>query len=238
MLQLLAGDLGVPAGGWPEPFRTRALEAHRVVLEEPVLDDAARDVLSHPGDAARELLDTLLLPGPAREFRAVRERFGDLSVLPTEVFLFGLASDRTVAFELEPGVELRVSLEAIGEVDETGHRALYLRVNGLPRAVSVLDRTAGVVVEQREAADPDDPSHVAAQMTGVVTLSVAQGDTVEGGASIGAIEAMKMESPVRAARSGQVARVLAPSGTRVEAGDLLLVIAPPGASETIGTADA
>jgi pyruvate carboxylase len=153
VLQLLAGDLGVPAGGWPEPFRTRALEAHRVVLEEPVLDDAARDVLSHPGDAARELLDTLLLPGPAREFRAVRERFGDLSVLPTEVFLFGLASDRTVAFELEPGVELRVSLEAIGEVDETGHRALYLRVNGLPRAVSVLDRTAGVVVEQREVID-------------------------------------------------------------------------------------
>jgi len=238
VLQLLAGDLGVPAGGWPEPFRTRALAAHRVVLEDPTLDDAARELLAQPGDAARELLDTLLLPGPAREFRATRERYGDLSVLPTDVFLYGLAADRTVAFELEPGVELRVSLEAVGEVDETGHRALYLRVNGLPRALSVLDRSAGVLVEQREAADPADPTHVAAQMTGVVTLSVTQGDTVEEGASVGSIEAMKMESPIRAARSGRVLRVLAPSGTRVEAGDLLLVIAPPGADGAAGGADA
>jgi pyruvate carboxylase len=225
VLSLLAGDLGTPAGGWPEPFRSRALAVHGTTAEEPTLEDGQVAALAVPGTAARELLDELLLPGPTRDFRLDRERYGDLSVLPTELFLHGLTSEREVTFELEPGVEVSLALEAIGEVDETGHRTLHLRLNGLPRALAVLDRSAGIVVEQREAADPSDTTHLGAQMTGVVTIEVAVGDTVTAGQTIGSIEAMKMESPIRSQVGGSVTRLLTPSGTSVEAGDLLLVIA-------------
>jgi len=225
VLDLLAGDLGTPAGGWPEPFRSRALAAHRTELVEPTLEAEQLAVLAEPGSAARALLDELLLPGPTRDFRLDRERYGDLSVLPTEVFLHGLSPEREVTFELEPGVDVSLALEAIGEVDETGHRTLHLRLNGLPRSLSVLDRSAGIVVEQRESADASDPTHLGAQMTGVVTIEVAVGDTVAVGATIGSIEAMKMESPIRSQAAGTVTRLLTPSGTSVEAGDLLLVIA-------------
>ena len=63
-------------------------------------------------------------------------------------------------------------------------------------------------------------------MTGVVTLTVAEGDVLTAGATVGSIEAMKMESPLRAPVDGRVARVVVASGTRVEAGDLLLVVEP------------
>jgi pyruvate carboxylase len=88
----------------------------------------------------------------------------------------------------------------------------------------VLDRTSGAVPEERVLADPADPGHLAAQMTGVVTLGVAEGDAVTAGTTVGSIEAMKMESPLRAPTDGRVARVVVGSGTRVEAGDLLLVV--------------
>ena len=226
VLDLLAGDLGTPPGGWPEPLRSRVLAAHGVTLTEPTLAPEDAAALSRPGPAARTLLSELMLPGPTREFHAARERYGDLSVLPTEVFWHGLAPDREVSLELEPGVEVTLALEAVGEVDETGHRSLHLRVNGLPRTVEVLDRAAGTAPEERILADPAEPGHLAAQMTGVVTLTVAEGDVLTAGATVGSIEAMKMESPLRAPVDGRVARVVVTSGTRVEAGDLLLAVEP------------
>jgi pyruvate carboxylase len=221
----MAGELGDLPGGWPEPFRTKILKGKKPSIEVGTLTPEQEKMLVAPGRERRALLNELLFPGPTRDFRLDRERYGDLSVLPTELFLHGLTSEREVTFELEPGVEVSLALEAIGEVDETGHRTLHLRLNGLPRALTVLDRSAGVVVEQREAADPSEASHLGAQMTGVVTLEVAVGDTVTAGQTIGSIEAMKMESPIRSQVGGSVTRLLTPSGTSVEAGDLLLVIA-------------
>ena len=224
VLELLAGDLGTPPGGWPEPLRSRALQAHDVQLPDRKLTEHERAGLD--ADGARELLSALLFPGPAEDFRADREHYGDLSVLPTEAFLHGLREGHEVHVDLEAGVRLTVELDAISEVDETGHRTLHLKLNGTPRAIEVRDRDHATEQVTRESADPDDPHHLAAQMTGVVTFEVDDGDQVEVGQTIGIIEAMKMESPIRAHAAGTVERVVAPSGTRVEAGDLLAVIQP------------
>ena len=75
-----------------------------------------------------------------------------------------------------------------------------------------------------EKADTGDPSHVAAPMTGVFTLSVEQGASVEAGQKIGTVEAMKMESSITAHASGTVDRLAVSSGTKIEPGDLLLVL--------------
>ncbi len=79
-------------------------------------------------------------------------------------------------------------------------------------------------VPVREKADPKAPGHVAAPMSGVVTLSVGEGEEVEAGHEVGKIEAMKMESAIRAPASGTVERLAVSSGTNVEPGDLLLVL--------------
>jgi len=84
-------------------------------------------------------------------------------------------------------------------------------------------------VPENERADPSNPGHVAAPVIGAVIIQVGEGAEVETGAPVAVIEAMKMESTITAPIGGRVERVAVASGTRVERGDLLLVLTP-GAS--------
>ncbi len=71
---------------------------------------------------------------------------------------------------------------------------------------------------------PGNDRHVAAPMSGVVTITAGEGDEVSAGQQIGTIEAMKMESAISAPKGGTVEQVAVTSGTNVEPGDLLLVL--------------
>jgi pyruvate carboxylase len=99
-------------------------------------------------------------------------------------------------------------------------------LNGQSRPVDVRDRSIEADPDLVERADPGDPAHVAAPLTGVVTIAVVEGDTLPAGAKLGSIEAMKMESTISAPHAGTVTRLVTSSGTAVEPGDLLLVLAP------------
>jgi pyruvate carboxylase len=165
-----------------------------------------------------------MLPGPAMEQAAVRERYGDVSVVPTRAFLYGLEPGEELAVDLGPGVRLYVRLEAITEADGRGIRTLLVTLNGQPRPIDAQDRSLQPEVPAREKADPGEDGHIAAPMTGVVTLTVDEGERVVGGQQIGSVEAMKMESAIRAQADGIVERLAVASGTNVEAGDLLIVL--------------
>ena len=227
VIGFLRGDLGIPPGGWPEPFRTRALEGRAVPEKEEGLSE--EDLKSLSGEEGRRAaLNRLMLPGPAREQQEAQERYGDVSVIPSRAFLYGLETGEEVAVDLEPGVRLYVQLEAITEPDEQGIRTLMMTLNGQPRPVDARDRSLAPEAPAREKADPSEPGHVAAPMSGVVTLAVREGQTVEEGEEIGSIEAMKMESAIRSPLSGTVRRVAVLPGTSVEPGDLLVVISGGG----------
>jgi pyruvate carboxylase len=165
-----------------------------------------------------------MLPGPAAERAATEERWGDVSVVPTRAFLYGLETGEELAIDLEPGVRLYVRLEAITEADDRGIRTLLVLLNGQQRPLDVLDRSLEPEVSVRDKADPDNDSHIAAPMTGVVTLVVVEGERMDAGQQIATVEAMKMESAIRSPTAGTVARVAVPSGTNVEPGDLLAAL--------------
>ena len=96
-------------------------------------------------------------------------------------------------------------------------------MNGQPRPVDARDHSLEPEVPAREKA-ASDPGHVAAPMSGVVTLVVEEGAEIEAGQQIGTIEAMKMESAIRSPSGGTVERLAVSSGTTVEPGDLLIVL--------------
>jgi pyruvate carboxylase len=76
-----------------------------------------------------------------------------------------------------------------------------------------------------EKAEKDNPDHVPAPMPGVVTtIAVAEGETVKSGDVVMALEAMKMETMVRASKDGTVARLVVEPGRQVDAKDLLMVV--------------
>jgi pyruvate carboxylase len=231
VLDFLRGALGRPPAGFPQPFTERALSGRAKPAPTPPLEPAMLEVLSRPGAERRLALAELMFPGPLRDYLSARERHGDVSLLPTQAFFYGLREGDALPIDLAPGVRVIFELEAIGEPDEYAVRTVMTRVNGQLRPIDVRDRSIDVALHEIERADPANPGHVAAPVIGAVIIQVSAGDEVEAGAAVAVIEAMKMESTITAPISGRVDRVAISSGTRVERGDLLLVLAPkPGAS--------
>jgi pyruvate carboxylase len=220
----LSGELGDPPGGWPEPFRTKALQGRTAPKRHADLTDDDRAGLAEPGRTRRDTLNRLLFPGPAQELAKVREQYGDVSVLDTRDYLYGLRAGEEHTFDLEKGVSVIAGLEAVGEVDERGMRTVMCTINGQLRPVQVRDRSVEVDVKAAEKADPAVPGHVAAPFAGVVTLAVEVGATVEAGQAVATIEAMKMEATIAAPVGGTVARVAIGKVQQVEGGDLVLVL--------------
>jgi acetyl-CoA/propionyl-CoA carboxylase biotin carboxyl carrier protein len=60
----------------------------------------------------------------------------------------------------------------------------------------------------------------------VLSVAVAEGDTVEAGAVLCIVEAMKMENEVRAHQSGVVTRLTVAAGDAVATGQTICVIEP------------
>ncbi len=221
VIGFLSGELGEPAGGWPEPFRSKALAGRSHAPRTGTLSDQdAEDLAADP----RPTLNRLLFPAPSRSFGELRDEYGDIAVLPTADYLYGLAPGTEHVIDLEPGVQLIAGIEAIGEPDEKGMRTVVTTLNGQLRPLQIRDRSVAVNVPVAERADPGNPHHIAAPFAGAVTLTVAEGDTVAAGQVVATIEAMKMEASITAPTAGTVARTAIGRVQQVEGGDLLVVL--------------
>ncbi|MGH3355199.1 MAG: pyruvate carboxylase, partial [Nocardioidaceae bacterium] len=225
VIGFLSGDLGEPPGGWPEPFRSKALEGRTRKQGPQTLTEDQQYALA---TERRQALNELLFPGPTRDFLESRERYSDLSVLPTRHFLYGLQPGDEHVVELEEGKKLIFGLEAVSEPDERGFRTVMCTLNGQLRPIAVRDRSISAEVPTLEKADPQQPGHVGAPFDGVVTPTVAAGDTVEAGATVATIEAMKMEAAITAHLAGTVERVAIDGTAQLEGGDLVLVLQTGG----------
>ncbi|MFI9779471.1 pyruvate carboxylase [Streptomyces sp. NPDC051956] len=222
VIGFLHGELGMPPGGWPEPFRTKALQGR--AGPDPMRELSAEERAGLAKDR-RSTLNQLLFPGPTKDFESHRQAFGDTSVLASKDFFYGISPGREYSVDLEPGVRLLIELEAIGEADERGVRTVMATLNGQLRPIQVRDHSVASDVPVTEKADKSNSNHVAAPFAGVVTLAVAEGDTVEAGATVATIEAMKMEASITAPKGGTVSRLAINAIQQVEGGDLLVELA-------------
>jgi pyruvate carboxylase len=225
VLGFLRGDLGDPAGGWPEPLRTKALAGRGEAKPVQELTPEDENTLGLLGHKRQATLNRLLFPGPTKEFESHRETYGDTSRLSANQFFYGLRQNEEHRVQLEPGVELLIGLEAISEPDERAMRTVMCIINGQLRPVEVRDRSIASAVPAAEKADRGNPNDIAAPFAGVVTVGVSAGDKVKAGQTIATIEAMKMEAPITAPADATVERVAVSSTAQVEGGDLLVVLA-------------
>lgn len=221
VIGFLHGELGDPPGGWPEPFRSKALEGRPA--PKPVEELSAEDEAGLVDDR-RATLNRLLFPGPTKEFRTHRDAYGDTSVLRSKDFFYGLRPGEEYSVDLEPGVRLLIGLEAISEADARGIRTVMATLNGQMRPIQVRDRSVAADIPAAEKADRTNQNHVAAPFAGVVTAVVAEGDQVDAGQTVATIEAMKMEAAITAPKAGVVARLALRGAQQVEGGDLLIVL--------------
>ncbi|MGZ5369689.1 MAG: pyruvate carboxylase [Aeromicrobium sp.] len=221
VIGFLAGELGDPPGGWPEPFRTKALHGRTI---KPVGETLTPEDNAGLASDPRATLNRLLFPGPTRDFEQARRDYGDISQIPTQAFWYGLRADSETEVEFEAGKLLLFGLEAVGEADERGLRTVMGTINGQLRPTVVRDRSVDVTVAQAQKADASNPGHIAVPFAGVVNPAVAEGDTVKAGQTVATIEAMKMEASITAPVAGVVRKLAVPETRQCEGGDLLLVL--------------
>jgi len=220
----MSGELGDLPGGWPEPFRSKILEGK---TRKPHMTELTREqeaALEVPGRERQDMLNELLFPAPTAAYKEVVESFGDVSVITTRDYLYGLPLGEESVVDIAPGVSLYVSLESISEPDDRGMRTVVASLNGQMRPISIRDRSIEVQVTQAEKADPGNSRHIAAPFSGVVTVSAEVGEAVSEGQVVATIEAMKMEAGISTSVSGTVKRWAIPKTQQVEAGDLILEI--------------
>ncbi len=235
VVQFFHGDLGQPYGGFPQQLQEKVLKGKAPVTKRPgeVLPEADLDeeraaaerVVGRPISEV-ELASYLMYPKVFADYAADRARFGNVSVLPSAIFFYGLEPGQEFSVDLERGKTLIVRFVAVSETHDDGTRTVFFELNGQPRSVRVADRSQVAQRPPQRKVDSGNPGHVGAPMPGTIaTVAVKVGQKVARGETLLTLEAMKMEAAVRAEKGGTVNEVLAKPGQQVDAKDLLVVIA-------------
>ncbi len=225
---MLAGGLGEPLGGWPKDVvkavlgKTKSKPARAAKVSLPAVRKELAAKLKHAPDED-ELYSHLMYPDVFAAFTKFAREYGDVSVLPTPAFFYGLKPGQEVAVEIEQGKTLFIKLINIGLPDKDGHRVVFFELNGMPREVTITDKSLQTTQKVRRKADPAKPLEIGAPIPGMVTnLDHGNGAKVAKGDKILTMEAMKMQTTIYAPCDGTIVELFVAAGDAVDAGDLLL----------------
>jgi pyruvate carboxylase len=234
VIEMFMGALGEPDGGWPKKLQETILRGAKpnrgrpgAQLPKAGLEEVAEALEKKIGrrPAPDEVLSYLMYPEVFLKFAKARQSYGDVDVLPTPQFYYGMERGQDIAVTIEPGKALAVKFQTVGEPHPDGTRTVFFELNGQPREVSVRDRGLEVKQKARRRADPAKPGEIGAPIPGVVSIvAVELGQTVRKDDRLLVMEAMKMQSTIYAPVAGKVRELLVQPGQQVEAKDLLLAI--------------
>ena len=232
VIDMLAGGLGQPLGGWPKKLQGVVLGKRKPVTGRPgeglkplnfkKLEDELTTKLKR--DATMDdVFSHIMYPEVFAEFAKYIREHGDLCVLPTPAFFYGMKAGQEISVEIEPGKTLFIRLVNIGAVDAEGKRAVNFELNGMTRQLAIVDKSVKPTVKARVKADPAKASEVGAPIPGLVTVvSVSVGAKVVKGDKLLTLEAMKMQTTIYAPCDGVVDEVCMRVSDAVESKDLLL----------------
>ena len=232
VIEFFQGYLGQPHGGFPQELQAVVLKEREAItvrpgeLLAPVNFDAlAKELEQKTGriPTKKDLLAYALYPKVFEQYMQASDQFGDISVLDTPTFLYGLKLGEEIEVEIEKGKTLIIKLVSIGEPQHDGTRVLYFEMNGQSRELVIQDLTVEVDGSIALKADPVDPNQIGATMPGtVLKVVVNKGSSVKRGDHLLITESMKMETTVQAPKDGVVKEVYASAGDAISTGDLLI----------------
>ncbi|WP_339195406.1 pyruvate carboxylase [Aeribacillus pallidus] len=234
VIEFFAGYLGQPYGGFPKELQRVILKGREPItvrpgeLLEPVNFQALKEELEqllHREPTPYETIAYALYPKVFTEYLKTYEQYGNISVLDTPTFFYGMRLGEEIEVEIEKGKTLIVKLVSIGQPQPDGTRIVYFELNGQPREVVIKDESIKSTVQQRVKADPQNPEHIGASMPGtVIKVLVEKGEKVNKGDHLMITESMKMETTVQAPFAGVIKDIYVKSGEAIQTGDLLIEI--------------
>jgi pyruvate carboxylase len=231
VIDMLRGGLGQPMGGWPKALQKVVLGKEKPLRGRPGASfppaDLKAETRSLTGKLKREVSDDdlyshFMYPEVFAEFAKFQRDFGDVSVLPTSPFFFGLKPGEEFSVDIEEGKTLFIRLINVGPPDKDGRRPVSFELNGITRVTHIADKSVKSDKKARAKADPNDPLQAGAPIPGIITsVNVSVGTKVAKGDKLMTMEAMKMQMTIYAGADGVVAEICAQVGEGVESKDLL-----------------
>ena len=236
VIDMLSGGLGQPLGGWPKKLQHVVLGDRKPNTGRPgaglkslnlkkVAEEIAEKIKPEP--TTDDVYSYIMYPEVFAGFAKFTKENGDLSVLPTPAFFYGMKPGQEVSVDIEPGKTLFIHMLNVGAVDPEGKRTVNFELNGMARQLAIVDRSAKAVVKARQKIDPSKPSEIGAPIPGLVTaLAVNVGSKVVKGDKLLTLEAMKMQTTIYAPFAGVVEEIGVQNGSAVESKDLILRLKP------------
>ncbi|MBT2558467.1 pyruvate carboxylase [Hymenobacter sp. ISL-91] len=232
--QLFRGDIGQPEGGWPQDVQAVVLKGEEPFTDRPNEHLAPIDFEQEQANFKEkfevegkftDVLSWLLYPKVFEQYWDFRQQYGDVSVVPTPVFYYGLQPGAETLIEIARGKSIIVGLQSIGPVDEDGNRTLFFTLNGQTRNLKIRDQSVEVKRISNPKADKANPRQLGAPLQGLLSrVLVKSGEQVRKNTPLFIIEAMKMETTITAPNDTTVQAVNLAEGTLVNADDLVLTL--------------
>lgn len=233
VVEFFEGRLGQPTGGFPKNVQDKILRGKPASTERPganlplvnlhEIKEEVEDRISRT-ITNEELMSYLMYPDIFIAYAEHRKKYDDVSIIPTDVFFYGLPMSEEVAIDIEEGKTLILKLVAISPVNADGNCTVFFELNGQPREIVIANRKVAASVIKRPQAEDGNTKHVGAPMPGmIVNVKVAIDDKVSKNDPLLIMEAMKMEATVYAEHDGEIGQVLVKKRDCVEAKDLLIV---------------
>ena len=235
VVQLMRGELGFPADGFPAELQRKVLRGQSPLTGRPgeflpAVDleaerEKAQKLVGH-ALSDQDLASYLMYPKVFQDYSKVRARYGDVSVIPTSAYFYGLQDHEEVAVTIDKGKTLHLQIQGRTPPDAEGQCRLFFELNGQPRLVRIPKAGAEINSKALRQAEEGNPQHVGSPMPGTVSrIAVKEGQRVLKGEVLASIEAMKMESLVCAESDGVVKLVHVKHGDAVPAKALLMELA-------------
>ena len=232
VVSFFEGQLGQPVGGFPEKLQKIILKGRPAITVRPgqlapavdfekVRNELAEKVGFTPKD--EQVLSYLMYPQVFLDYCKAYEQFGEVKLLDTPTFFYGMRLGEKINVEIEKGKVLIIRLDEIGEADEEGNRILFFNLNGQRREIVVNDKSVQSTIVHRKKAEPTDKNQYGATMSGsVLQVLVKKGDHVKKCDVLMITEAMKMETAIEARFDGVVDHLYVHPGETIQSGDLLI----------------
>jgi pyruvate carboxylase len=161
VIDMMAGGLGQPMDGWPKKVQKVILGDRKPLKGRPgaglpdlnfkkVKEELSAKVKREVSND--DLHSFLMYPEVFGEFSKFVRDYGDVAVLPTSAFFYGLKPGEEISVDIEEGKTLFIKLINVGSPDKEGKRTVTFELNGVSREATILDRS---IVRSNEDADDD-----------------------------------------------------------------------------------
>ncbi|MBX4263440.1 pyruvate carboxylase [Clostridium estertheticum] len=228
------GMMGQPMGGFPEKLQKLVLKGEEPIKGRPgeLLPDEDFDMVEkhliekfNIIPTKKDILSYSLYPDVFDNYIKYIQEYGDLSRIGSDIFFHGLYEGETCEAEIADGKTHMIKLLHISKLDLEGNKVLVFEVDGNRREIKIKDKNNKAVLnyQMSQMADPSNPLEVGSPIPGtVISILVAEGDTVTENQQLMVVEAMKMETRVIASKAGVIELINVKEGQQIKAGELLI----------------